>query len=161
MSRWTLAACAAALTLLASLSGCFAPTDQAMVRNWRPLGAAGRTLSQLLALSPGVKGVTWESLGGENGATVVRTVVEYAPDRAGTDCGTPATGMAVAARCFLVMDFSVTPAGAVTFFAAKSQTYSALGAMQEAGLDIGVMADLVARAFPLPCAALTVPASSQ
>jgi hypothetical protein len=145
------------LSLLVVLAGCFAPKAEVTVRNWRPLGAGGLALAQVLALSPNAKNVVWESLDGAGDETVVRVSVEYDPRRAAANCPPPAAGLATAARCFLLLDFSVTPGGVVTFFAAKAQTYSAKGYFQEYPLDIGVMADLVARVFPLPCEAIALP----
>ena len=47
--------------------------------------------------------------------------------------------------------------GAVEFVSATGQSYTEGGAYAAFPLDIGVIAALVARTPPLPCAALTVP----
>jgi hypothetical protein len=143
--------------LAAALAGCFAPGEQVAVRNWRPLGPGGLTLGQLLAVSPCCKAVTWESYVGAGGATMVRTAVEYDPVRAAGGCPMPGAGRITAARVFLLLEFAVTPAGGVTFVAARGQAYSARGYFEEYPLDIGVMADIAARAFPLPCPDISLP----
>lgn len=145
------------LALVLLLGGCFAPHEQVVVRNWRPLGPGGLTLGQLLAVSPGVRAVVWESFAGPGGATVVRVSVEYDPARAAAGCPPPGAGQALAARCFFLLDCTVAPDGGVTVAAARAQAYSARGYFEALPLDLGVVADLVARASPLPCAAIALP----
>ena len=148
------------LLLVAVLAGagCFGPKAQVGARNWRRLGAGGLTLGQLLAVSPCVKHVVWETFAGERGQMVARASVEYDPVRAAAGCPKLERGMAPAARVFLILDLAVTAAsGDVTFLAAKAQAYDADGYFEEYWLDIGVLADIAAKAFPIPCADLGVP----
>lgn len=148
-----------ALFAVLTASGCFAPEAQVVARNWRPLGPRGLTLGQLLAVSPNVKGVVWETFAGEPGQTVARASVEYHPDAAAAGCPALGKGMTLAARVFLILDLAVTKAdGTVTFLAAKAQAYNADGYFEEYWLDMGVMAALASKTFPLPCADLGVPA---
>lgn len=149
-----------ALAMAATLAGCIAPRAETEARNWRPDGAGGRTLSQLLALSPGIASTTWESFDGPSGATDVRLTAEYAVPRLAAACPGPPVGRETAARAFLVLGLTVTPAGTVDFAYAEARGYAASGAWQSTPLDIGVVADLVARATVLPCAALTLPKGS-
>ncbi len=145
---------ALAATLLA---GCFTPRAQVAARNWRPLGPDGLSLGRLLAVSPGVRNIIWETFAGLDGQTVARASVEYDPVRASADCPGREPGMALAARAFLLLDLVVTPAGRVDFLAAKAQAYNVSGAYEEYGLDAGVIADLVARVRPIPCDDLRLP----
>lgn len=145
-----------ALSALA-LTGCFAPKAQIAARNWRPMGAGGLSLGQLVAVSPGIKTATWETLAGVDGQTVARLAAEYDPIKAAAGCPVLAAGLGRAARSFLILDLIVTPAGAVTFLAAKAQAFDAAGYFEEYALDIGVIADLVARACPIPCPDLSLP----
>ena len=146
--------------LAAVLVGCFAPRAETEARNWRPDGPSGRTLSQLLALSPGIAATTWESFAGPGGATDVRLTAEYAVPRLASACPAPLAAQETAARAFLILGLTVTPAGAVDFAYAEARGYAASGAWRSTPLDIGVVADLVARATVLPCAALTLPEGS-
>ncbi|HML55218.1 MAG TPA: hypothetical protein PKC79_14080 [Solidesulfovibrio magneticus] len=145
-----------ALAMAATLAGCFAPRAETEARNWRPDGPGGRTLSQLLALSPGIAATTWESFDGPGGATDVRLTAEYAVPRLAAACPAPPAGQETAARAFFVLGLTVTPAGTVDFAYAEARGYAASGAWQSTPLDIGVVADLVAKAAVLPCAALAL-----
>jgi hypothetical protein len=151
----------ARLALLAAclvvLTGCFTPKDQAAVQNWRPMGAGGPSLAEALDASPGRKSVVWESFTGEAGEPLVRVTVEYRPAGAQARCPNPASGTQRAARIFLVLECAVSPAGAVTPTGARAQVYTAKGYYEEYPLSLEVMADLMARAFPLPCADLDLP----
>ena len=149
-----------ALATAALLAGCFAPRAESLARGWRPDGPGGRTLTQLLALSPGIATTTWESYDGPGGATSVRLTAEYAVSRVGAACPGPPAGQEAAARAFLVLGLTVTPAGQVDFAYAEARGYAASGAWQSTPLDIGVVADLVAKAVVLPCAALALPKGS-
>jgi len=148
------------LVAAAVLSGCFAPRAETLARGWRPAGPGGRTLSQLLALSPGVASTTWESFAGPGGTTEVRLTAEYAASRLEAACPAPPADREAAARAFLILGLTVTPAGTVNFAYAEARGYAASGAWQSTPLDIGVVADLVARASVLPCAALSLPKGS-
>jgi len=147
----------AAMVLVLALSGCLAPGPATVVRNWRPDGAGGKSLGQLLAVSPGLLGATWESFDGPAGEPLVRLAVEYSPAVAARGCPAPAAGSRPAARAFLIVKLSVAPGGAVDFVSAEVQAYTVGGAYAAYPLDIGVIADLAARTSPLPCAALNVP----
>ena len=147
----------AVLVVSLALSGCLAPRPETVARNWRPDGAGGKSLGQLLAVSPGLVGATWESFDGPGGEPVVRLAAEYNPSVAGRGCRAPGTGRRPAARTFLLLTLSVSPGGAVDFVSATGQAYTEGGAYAAFPLDIGVIAALVARTPPLPCAALTVP----
>jgi len=147
----------AAVLLVLTLSGCLAPRPETVARNWRPDGAGGRSLGQLLAISPGVRGATWESFTGPAGEPLVRLAVEYNPAMAARGCPGPGAGSRPAARVFLILQLSVAPGGTVDFVSAEGRAYSEGGAYAAYPLDIGVIADLVARTSPLPCPALSVP----
>ena len=149
-----------ALAMTVVLTGCFAPRAETLARGWRPDGPGGRTLSQLLALSRGIASTTWESFDGPGGATQVRLTAEYAVPRLAGACSAPPAGREAAARAFLVLGLTVSPAGAVDFAYAEARGYAVSGAWQSTPLDIGVVADLVAKAPVLPCAALTLPKGS-
>jgi len=149
-----------ALAMAAVLAGCFAPRAETLARGWRPDGPGGRTLSQLLALSPGIASTTWESFAGPGGTTEVRLTAEYAVPRLAAVCPAPPAGREAAARAFLILGLTVSPAGQVDFAYAEARGYAASGAWQSTPLDIGVVADLVAKATVLPCAALTLPKGS-
>lgn len=149
-----------ALAMSAVLAGCFAPSAETLARGWRPDGPGGRTLVQLLALSPGIASTTWESFAGPAGVTEVRLTAEYAASRLDVACPGPPAGQEAAARAFLILGLTVSPAGAVEFAYAEARGYAASGAWQSTPLDIGVVADLVARAAVLPCAALALPKGS-
>ena len=149
----------AGVVLALSLAGCLAPAAQVTARNWRPMGAGGLNLGQLVAVSPGLREVTWESYDGPAGDTVVRLAVEYDPARTAPGCPVPAAGNIRADRAFLLLTLSVAGTGAVDFVSAEARAYSAAGAYASTPLDIGVIADLTTRGSPLPCAALAVPAS--
>jgi|GEM_PF-6471312 len=145
------------LTVLA-MAGCFAPKAQEAARNWRPLGVGGLTLGELLAVSPCVKNVVWEMFAGDPGQTVVRASVEYDPAQAATGCPKREKDDALASRLFLILDLAVTAkSGDVAFLAAKAQAYNAAGYFEEYWLDIGVLADITAKAFPIPCADIVLP----
>lgn len=147
----------AALLLAAVLSGCLAPKAEDLVRDWHPLGSEGLTLGQALLASPYRKNIVWEDYAGEADAVMVRASVEYDPASAGGVCPAGPADMARAARVFLLLEFSVSPAGEVTFSAAREQAYSAKGYFEETPLDLAVMADLMTRTFPLPCDGLDLP----
>lgn len=149
-----------ALAMVVVLTGCFAPRAETLARGWRPDGPAGLTLSQLLALSPGIAATTWESFAGPAGATEVRLTAEYGVGRLASACPAPTADQEAAARAFLVLGLTVTPAGQVDFAYAEARGYAASGAWQSTPLDIGVVADLVAKASVLPCAAFTLPKGS-
>ena len=149
----------AVMLLVLMLSGCLAPRPETVARNWRPDGAGGKCLGQLLAVSPGVRGATWESFAGPAGEPLVRLAVEYNPAMAARGCPGPGAGSRPAARAFLLLQLSVAPGGAVDFVSAEGRAYSEGGAYAASPLDIGVIADLVARTVPLPCSALYVPDS--
>jgi hypothetical protein len=142
------------------VAGCFAPRAEMQARTWRPAGAGGQSLGQLVAASPGISGVTWESFDGPDGRTEVRLAAEYAMARVGRNCPPPGAGSLPAARAFLILGLTVSPAGAVDFAFAEARAYAASGAYVSRPLDIGVMADLVARAAVLPCRCLVVPEGS-
>lgn len=147
------------LVLLAlSLAGCFAPRAEVTARNWRPMGGGSLPLGRLIALSPGIKTATWESFAGVDGETVARLAAEYDPTRASAGCPPLEAGRGRAARSFLLLDLAVTPDGKVEFLASKAQAYNADGSFEEYDLDIGVIAALVARASPIPCADFGLPA---
>ncbi|WP_300161070.1 hypothetical protein [Solidesulfovibrio sp.] len=148
----------AVLATALALSGCFAPKAEVAARNWRPMGGSSLPLGRLIALSPGIRTATWESFAGVDGRTVVRLAAEYDPARASAGCPPLAAGLARAARSFLIVDLAVTPDGKVDFIASKAQAYNADGYFEEYDLDIGVVADLVARASPIPCADFGLPA---
>ena len=152
-----LAVMAAAMVLVLAVAGCLAPGPEAVARNWRPQGAGGQSLGQLIAVSPGLVGATWESYDGPAGEPLVRLAVEYAPGKAALGCPAPAAGSRLAARAFLILSLAVGKNGTVDFVSAEGQAYTAGGAFASSPLDIGVIADLVARASPLPCPALAVP----
>ena len=82
----------AAVLAAVALSGCLAPRPETVARNWRPTGAGGPNLGQLLAVSPGLVGATWESYDGPTGEPVVRLAAEYAPAVAGKGCPSPGAG---------------------------------------------------------------------
>lgn len=147
----------AAVLVTLAFSGCLAPRPETVARNWRPTGAGGPSLGQLLAVSPGLVGATWESYDGPTGEPVVRLAAEYAPAVAGKGCPSPGVGSRPAARTFLILTLSVSAGGTVDFVSAQGQAYSEGGAYAAFPLDIGVIADLAARTSPLPCAALVVP----
>jgi hypothetical protein len=147
----------ALVAMALAVSGCLAPGAEVVARNWRPAGAGGKSLGQLVAVSPGLVGATWEAYDGPSGEQVVRLAVEYAPARAAGGCPAPAAGNRLAARAFLLLDLTVAAGGRVDFASAEARAYSQGGAYAATPLDIGVMADLVARACPLPCTALAVP----
>lgn len=154
----TLAALAA-LALGAALltTGCFAPRAETLARNWRPLGRSGPTLETALLRSPGRANIVWETYAGQKGAQVVRVTVEYDPAGTADFCPTAPAGMRRAVRAFFLLEVTVAPDRTVEFAAARAQAYSAKGAFAEYPLDAGVIADLVTRTFPLPCAALFLP----
>ncbi|KHK02508.1 hypothetical protein [Desulfovibrio sp. TomC] len=143
--------------MVLAVSGCLAPGPEAVVRNWRPDGAGGRTLGQLVAVSPGLAGATWEAYDGPSGEPMVRLAAEYAPAKAAGGCPVPAAGSRLGARVFLILSLTVGRNGTVDFASAEGQAYTAGGAFASYPLDIGVIAALVARACPLPCPALAVP----
>ncbi len=154
MGRMPLAVC----LVVFFLAGCFAPREQVAARNWRPMGASGLPLGQLVARTPGLKSVTWESFVDGRGRTVARLAAEYAPAGAYSGCPAPEPGLALAARSFLLLDLAVSPEGAVEFQAATAQAYDAAGYYEEYTLDAGVVAALVAGVCPVPCADLRLPA---
>lgn len=144
--------------VLLVLAGCFAPKPQETVQAWRPLGTGGPTLAEALAASPGRKQVVWESYAADQGGgSLVRASVEYWPAGADATCPPPAAGSRRAVRLFLLLEFTVSPARAVTCSGARAQVYTAKGSFEEYPLSLGVMADLMAGAFPLPCADLDLP----
>ena len=147
----------AAMVLVLALSGCLAPGPVTMARNWRPDGAGGKSLGQLLAVSPGLVGATWESFDGPSGEPLARLAAEYNPVVAARGCPAPGAGSRPAARTFLILTLSVAPGGAVDFVSAEVQAYTVGGAYAAYPLDRGVIAALAARTAPLPCAALDVP----
>jgi len=145
------------LGIVALAAGCLAPRPEVVARNWRPLGRGGPTLETALLTSPGRAGIVWETYAGEGGAQVVRVTEEYDP--AGTEdfCPTAPAGMRRAARVFLLVEVTVSPDRQAAFAGARAQAYSAKGYFAEYPLDAGVMADLMTRTFPLPCADLFLP----
>lgn len=145
------------LGLVVCLAGCFDPKAEDVVRDWRPLGPGGPTLATALGDSPRAKGVIWETYAGKDGATTVRVSVEYDATASAGACPDPAKGMRPAARIFLLLDISVSPAGTVAPVAARAQVYTAKGYFEEYPLDLTVMADLMTKTFPLPCADLALP----
>lgn len=149
----------AGMVLALALAGCLAPAAETTARNWRPMGAGGLNLGQLLAVSPGLRQTTWESYDGPTGDTLVRVAVEYDPARTASGCPLPGVGSQRADRTFLLLTLSVAGSGTVDFVSAEARAYSEGGAYAATPLDIGVIADLTTRVSPLPCTALVVPAA--
>jgi hypothetical protein len=83
--------------------------------------------------------------------------VEYDAAAAAGTCPTPAKGLQPAARIFLLLDFTVASNRSVTPVSARAQVYTAKGYYEDYPLDLTVMADLMAKAFPLPCTDLALP----
>jgi len=146
-----------ALFLTVALAGCLAPRPETVARNWRPDGPAGLTLGQLLAVSPGLVVATWEAFEASDGKPMVRLALEYGPAAAARNCPPAGAGTRLAARAFAIVKLAVAPDGTVDFVSAEGQAYTPGGQYAAYPLDIGVIADLVARACPLPCPALLVP----
>ena len=145
------------LWLSLSLYGCLDPKAEDVVRDWRPMGQSGPTLGAAVTASPLARSQTWETYAGEAGATTVRLSVEYDAAAAAGTCPTPAKGLQPAARIFLLLDFTVASNRSVTPVSARAQVYTAKGYYEDYPLDLTVMADLMAKVFPLPCTDLVLP----
>ena len=78
----------------------------------------------------------------------------------GRVCPAPGEGREAAVRAFFILGLTVAASGKVDFAYAEARGYAASGAWRSTPLDIGVIADLAARAPVVPCAALTLPKGS-